>query len=157
MTKAPEVVLCDVTNDDTSPTIITYVYDLETRLISAADKSVPPTGESTLIESISYDSAGNLVTSGKNEPSVAGDRYKFVSREWNSETALQYNRTTLRAPIVRPSPPSQVRHIGHHGEYSFHNAMKRIGFPCRKSLVYIEVQAGRGVCQCVKRNRSHIH
>ena len=94
MSKPPEVVLCEVANDDPTPTIVTYLYDLETGLITAADKSVQPTSESASIESISYDSAGNLVTDGANEPSIPGDRYKFVSREWNSETALQYNRAT---------------------------------------------------------------
>jgi RHS repeat-associated protein len=71
---------------------------LETGLISPANKSVPPTSGLASIESISYDSAGNLVTANANEPSIPGDRYKFVSREWNGETALQYNRTRLYDP-----------------------------------------------------------
>jgi hypothetical protein len=55
MSKPPEVV--EVAGDDTLLTIVTYLYDLETWLISAYDKSVPPSRESASIEPIFYDSA----------------------------------------------------------------------------------------------------
>jgi hypothetical protein len=86
MSKPPEVVLCEVANDDTPPKIVTCLYHLEARPIGAADKGVQPTSESASLESITYDSAGNLVSDGASEPSIPGDRYKFVSREWNKRS-----------------------------------------------------------------------
>jgi RHS repeat-associated protein len=94
MSKPPEIVLCEGANDEVSPTIVSYICDLETGLISANDKRVQASSELPSIKSISYDSAGKVVSDTANESSIPGDRYKFVSREWNSETALQYNRAT---------------------------------------------------------------
>jgi hypothetical protein len=113
MSKPPEVVLCEVAKDHKPPIIVTYFYDLEAKPIGADDKSAQPTSELASIESLSYDSASNLVTEGTNEPSIPGDHFKFVTREWNSETALQYNRhNALRRPqwsLDEPGPASVCR------------------------------------------------
>jgi RHS repeat-associated protein len=94
MNKPPEVVLCEVANDDALPNIATYYCDLEAGLIGTNEERAQSASELASIESISYDSAGNLVSGAENESSIAGERYQFVSREWNADRALQYNRMT---------------------------------------------------------------
>jgi RHS repeat-associated protein len=49
----------------------------------------------TLLDSLTYDTFGNMLS--ESSPSN-GDRFKYTSREWDSEIALQFNRARYYTP-----------------------------------------------------------
>jgi RHS repeat-associated protein len=96
MTKPPEIILCEVADDEPSPCTITYTCDLETgAIISIAIETQPSKHGRPPVQSISYDANGKLESAGETKEAVFGVRDNFASRQWNVDTALQYNRTTL--------------------------------------------------------------
>jgi len=51
----------------------------------------------TVIDQIVYDSFGNVLSETN---AAAGDRFKFTSREWDSETGLYYSRARYYSPSL---------------------------------------------------------
>jgi RHS repeat-associated protein len=100
MMNQPEVILCEVKDDETRE-VITYLFNREGNHVGDCRHSLQPIGDLLAVDHIEYDGYGNLEPCvEQQESSVSSDRFRDVARECDGEDALQRNLIRSYDPTI---------------------------------------------------------